>query len=161
MTPVVILVIDIRELACFLPVCVLLHLFCFEISPVVYVITVAARAGLLITPEGAWSHHDLAHIIDVAQVANLVLSLLTNALATSIIAVKSWYVRSILDVVLTCTSMTHARVKRIYRKSLLSYNVRGQTSTLASKVMGLLVESGMLYILISVSPTSVHEHGPS
>ncbi|KAH9992592.1 hypothetical protein BJV77DRAFT_962219 [Russula vinacea] len=96
------------------------------IDTLVYVITVAARAGLLITPEGAQSHHDLARIIDIAQVGNLALSLLTNALATSIIAVKCW----------------------IYRKTLISCNVGGQTSTLASKVMGLLVESGMLYILI-------------
>ncbi|KAF8482914.1 hypothetical protein DFH94DRAFT_627208 [Russula ochroleuca] len=99
-------------------------LLCFS-----YVTVVAARVGLLITPEGAQSHQDLARIIDVAQVGNLALSLLTNVLATSIIAVKSW----------------------MYRKSLISYNVRGQTSTLASKVMGLLVESGMLYILIGAT----------
>jgi hypothetical protein len=59
------------------------------------VTVVAARVGLLITPEGAQSHQDLARIIDVAQVGNLALSLLTNVLATSIIAVKSWYVRDI------------------------------------------------------------------
>lgn len=104
MTPVVTLAIDTRELAFLLRLSVLLHLFCFEPFSVVYVITVAARAGLLITPEGAQSHHDLARIIDIAQVGNLALSLLTNALATSIIAVKCWYVRGILDLLLTCTS---------------------------------------------------------
>jgi hypothetical protein len=75
------------------------------------VTTVVVRAGLLITPKGAQSHQNLARIIDVAQVSNLVLSLLTNVLATSIIAVKSWYVRDILDLTLTCTLMRHARAK--------------------------------------------------
>jgi len=103
-----------------------LHLFCFELLPVAYLTTVVVRAGLLITPEGADIHKVLARIIDIAQVSNLVLSLLTNIIATSIIATKSWK----------------------YRKSLISYNVDGYTSTLASKALGFLVESGMLYILL-------------
>jgi hypothetical protein len=56
--------------------------------------TVVARAGLLLTPEGVLIHRDLARIIDVSQVATLTLSLLTNVLATSIIAAKAWYVRA-------------------------------------------------------------------
>jgi hypothetical protein len=40
----------------------------------------------------------------------------------------------------------------------MSYNVDGYTSTLASKVLGFLVESGMLYILIGVSSISAHMH---
>jgi hypothetical protein len=55
------------------------------------------RAGLLITPEGAHIHRVLALVIDFAQVSNLVLSLLTNVIATSIIATKSWCVRVILN----------------------------------------------------------------
>jgi hypothetical protein len=34
----------------------------------------------------------LTYIIDVTQMANLALSLLTNVFATSIMAVKAWYV---------------------------------------------------------------------
>jgi hypothetical protein len=56
-------------------------------------LTVAVRAGLLITPGGVHIHRDLARTIDVAQVINMVLSLLTNIFATSIIALKAWCVR--------------------------------------------------------------------
>jgi hypothetical protein len=100
MTPVVILAIDSRTPTFYLSpsLSTLPHLSCFELFLVVYVTTVVARAGLLITPEGAQSHKDLAHIIDITQVGNLVLSLLTNVFATSIIATKSWYVRGILQV---------------------------------------------------------------
>jgi hypothetical protein len=75
-----------------------LHLFCFELLPVAYLTTVVVRAGLLITPEGADIHKVLARIIDIAQVSNLVLSLLTNIIATSIIATKSWCVHVIFTI---------------------------------------------------------------
>ena len=64
--------------------------------PVVYVFTVVVRAGLLATPGGAKIHQDFSRAIDVAQVTNLLLSLLTNVLATSIIATKTWYVGGVL-----------------------------------------------------------------
>ena len=69
------------------------------------------RAGLFITPERAHIHKVLAGIIDLAKVSNLVLSLLTNAVATSIIAARSWCVRVIfkLELMLTCT-LTHTCV---------------------------------------------------
>ncbi|KAH9998433.1 hypothetical protein BJV74DRAFT_904642 [Russula compacta] len=99
------------------------------INTIVYVITIAVRAGLLATPEGAKIHQDLARAIDVAQVSNLGLSLLTNVLATSIIATKAWK----------------------YRKLLMECGNDGKNPTRVSKVLSLLVESGMLYILIGVS----------
>jgi len=107
MTPIVILIVDIFA----------------------YVTVLVVRVGLLIDPGGGRLFQVFTNIINVAQVSNLALSLLTNVSATSIIAAKSWK----------------------YRKSLLNYNIKGQTSTLASKVMYLLVESGTLYILISAS----------
>ncbi|KAI0263148.1 hypothetical protein BGY98DRAFT_695802 [Russula aff. rugulosa BPL654] len=97
------------------------------IDGLAYLTTVVARAGLLITPEGAHTHIVLSSVLGIAQVSNLVLSLLTNVIATSIIATKSWK----------------------YRKSMMSYGVDGRT-TMASKVLGFLVESGMLYIFIGV-----------
>ncbi|KAF8502186.1 hypothetical protein F5888DRAFT_1176221 [Russula emetica] len=98
------------------------------IDSLAYLTTVVVRAGLFITSEGAQIHTVFSRVIDIAQVSNLALSLLTNVIATSIIAAKSWK----------------------YRKSLMNYNVDGYTSTPASKVLGFLVESGMLYILIGV-----------
>ncbi len=100
MTPVVILALDSRTPACCLSPSVLIRTF-----PVVYLTTVVVRAGLLTTPEGTHTHEILALIIDIAQVSSLVLSLLTNVIATSIIAIKSWCVRVIfyykLDLMLT------------------------------------------------------------
>jgi hypothetical protein len=37
-------------------------------------------------------HRHFTYIIDVTQMANLALSLLTNVFATFIMAVKAWYV---------------------------------------------------------------------
>jgi hypothetical protein len=100
MTPVVILAIDSRTPAFFLSPFVPALNFLI----VAYLTTVAARAGLLITPEKAHIHIVLARVIDIAQVSNLALSFLTNVTATSIIATKSWCVRVVfkLDLMLTC-----------------------------------------------------------
>lgn len=61
---------------------------------------------MLITSVEAHVHIVLARVIDIAQVSNLTLSLLTNVIATSIIAAKSWCVRVrvafALDLMLTC-----------------------------------------------------------
>jgi len=43
----------------------------------------------------------------------------------------------------------------------MSYDVDGHTSTLASKVLGFLVDSGLLYILIGVNSTSAQLARPS
>ena len=94
MTPVVLLALDTGTPAfVFYPSCSDL-----TFSPVVYLITVAVRAGLLATPKGTRVHKELALIINIAQVSNLVLSLLTNVIATSIIASKSWCVRVIFRI---------------------------------------------------------------
>lgn len=98
------------------------------LDSLVYLTIIVVTAGLFMTPEGAHIHKLLRLIFSIAQVCNLVLSLLTNVISTSIIATTSWK----------------------YRKSLISYNVDGYTSTLASKVLVFLVESGLLYILIGV-----------
>jgi len=97
------------------------------IDSLAYLTTVVVKVGLFITstPEMVQIHNVLIRITVIAQMSNLVLSLLTNAIATSIIAAESWK----------------------YRKSLTSCNITGHTSTLASKVLGFLVESGLLYIL--------------
>ncbi|KAI0276617.1 hypothetical protein BGY98DRAFT_693311 [Russula aff. rugulosa BPL654] len=95
------------------------------IDSLAYLTAVVARAGLFMTQEGTHIHILLARVIDIAQVSNLGLSLLTNVVATSIIAAKSWK----------------------YRKSMRSYGVDNR-KTMASKVLGFLVESGMLYIFI-------------
>ncbi|KAH9961215.1 hypothetical protein BC827DRAFT_1155347 [Russula dissimulans] len=100
---------------------------CLVINAFVYVVTVAVRAGLFITPEYTQIHRNLAHIIDVTQVADLSLSLLTNVLATSIMAVEAWK----------------------YRKSLMRGD--GGTSTPATQILVLFVESGLLYIIIGAT----------
>ncbi|KAI0254091.1 hypothetical protein BJV78DRAFT_1371651 [Lactifluus subvellereus] len=105
-----------------------------------YATTVGVRGALFIVPGGLKAHRILARIIDIAQVSNLGLSLLTNVLATSIIAYKAWK----------------------YRKSLSQ--VFGHKTSQASKILFLLIESGMLYIVIGVSlglSSLVHECGPS
>ncbi|KAI0266909.1 hypothetical protein BGY98DRAFT_1102405 [Russula aff. rugulosa BPL654] len=104
-----------------------LHLSCFELSPSRLFDYGRGEGWLAHYSRGAHTHIVLSRVIDIAQVSNLVLSLLTNVIATSIIATKSWK----------------------YRKSLMSYGVGGRT-TMASKVLGFLVESGMLYIFIGV-----------
>jgi len=91
-----------------------------------YATTVGVRAALFIVPGGLKAHRILARIIDVAQVGNLGLSLLTNVLATSIIALKAWK----------------------YRQSLS--RVFGHKTSQASRILALLIESGMLYIVIGV-----------
>jgi hypothetical protein len=55
---------------------------------------VAVRAALLISGDGVQMHDNalLTRMIDVTQVAHQVFSLLTNMLATSIIAFKAWCV---------------------------------------------------------------------
>ena len=98
MTPVIALAIDSRTPA-FLssPSFYLLYPIYSVSNFHVHVTAVVVRVVVwLITPECAQSHKDLARIVDVTQVSNLVLSFLTNVLATSIIAIKSWCILAIL-----------------------------------------------------------------
>jgi len=140
-----------------------LYLFC-SISPylpsllVVYVATVVVRAGLFITPEHTQIHRSLARVIDITQVADLAFSLLTNVIATSIIAVKTWYVDSAscgkfhID---SLADVTHAMrapsADRKFRELMIRGDAGSRTSTPASQVMILLVESGLLYSIVGVS----------
>jgi len=96
------------------------------INTLVYMAVVATRAGLLLTAERTPIHRALAHIIDVAQMTNSVLSLFTNILGTLTISNKAWK----------------------YRKSLMNADVGSQMTTPATRVLGLLIESGVFYILI-------------
>ena len=92
MFPVVMLVINIRALRSLLFICFASPVL-LSILPVIYMLTVAVRASLLIAPGGVHIHRDFTRTIDIAQVTNMVLSLLTNIFATSIIALKAWCVR--------------------------------------------------------------------
>ena len=59
---------------------------------VVYLITVALRVAIVISPDGP--HHILfVTMIDGTQLTHMTLSLLINISATSIIALKAWCVR--------------------------------------------------------------------
>jgi len=99
------------------------------INTLVYMAVVATRVGLMLTAVGTPIHGALAHTIDVAQMTNLVLSLFINILGTLIISNKAWK----------------------YRKSLMNLDGGGgQMTTPATKILGLLIESGVFYILIGL-----------
>ncbi|KAH9978637.1 hypothetical protein BGW80DRAFT_1165079 [Lactifluus volemus] len=95
------------------------------INSLFYFATVGVRIALYLYPRG--QGHTLSHIIDVTQVGNIVFSLLTNLLATSIISVKAWSHR---------TSLSHGS---------------GSINSPVSNILALLVESGILYIVITVT----------
>ncbi|KAI0254124.1 hypothetical protein BJV78DRAFT_1280511 [Lactifluus subvellereus] len=91
-----------------------------------YATALGVKAAFFIAPGGLKAYRILVPIVNVAQAGNLGLSLLTNVLATSIIAFKAWK----------------------HRKSLSE--VFGHKTSQASRILSLLVESGMLYIVIGV-----------
>jgi len=71
----------------------------FEHFPVIYLMAVAVRAALLMPEDNVRMHNALlTRMVDVTQVAHQAFSLLTNMLATSIIALKAWcvYLASVL-----------------------------------------------------------------
>ncbi|KAF9068723.1 hypothetical protein BDP27DRAFT_1294856 [Rhodocollybia butyracea] len=70
----------------------------------------------------------LARIIDASQVANLVLSLLTNISSTSIVGLKAWK----------------------YRRDIKNDFEHAGKQTKANKILVLLVESGVLYIFSGI-----------
>jgi len=97
---------------------------------------------VIVLEAGRKSNNPFYDIIVVSTFVNLVLSLLINIFATSIIAVKAWK----------------------YRKTLMTSGVGIRTPTLAIKILALVVESGVLYIFIGVSPACLvhgHKHGSS
>ncbi|EJD54808.1 hypothetical protein AURDEDRAFT_51722 [Auricularia subglabra TFB-10046 SS5] len=74
---------------------------------------------------------NLTNAINVTQMANLVLTLLTNIMATALIARKAWWVLNSL------------------RRDRLTY--AQETSTPAESVLALVVESGVLYCLSTIT----------
>ncbi|KAL5526600.1 hypothetical protein ACEPAF_8324 [Sanghuangporus sanghuang] len=84
--------------------------------------SVFATIGIRVTM--SISGRNLNHIIDISQMTNLVLSLLTNIFATSIIAYRAWQHRQSI------------------RETLSSER---DTSTKVEKILTLLVESGLIY----------------
>jgi hypothetical protein len=96
MIPVVMLAINACMNSSFYLTLLCLIMACpfVENIPVIYLLTVVARTILLMAQEGVQIHRiALTHIVDITVVAHLVLSLLTNIVATSIIALKAWYVQ--------------------------------------------------------------------
>ncbi|KAL5485978.1 hypothetical protein ACEPAI_7022 [Sanghuangporus weigelae] len=84
--------------------------------------SILATIGIRVTM--AVSGRNLNHIIDISQMTNLVLSLLTNIFATSIIAYRAWQ----------------------HRQSIRETLSRERdTSTKVEKILTLLVESGLIY----------------
>jgi len=99
------------------------------INTVIYLMTVAVRGALLSSKEGVQMHNVLARMIDVTQVAHQAFSLLTNVFATSVIALKAWK----------------------YRKLLMASEIGARYPSQAIRILAVMVESGMLYILIGVT----------
>ncbi|KAI0254094.1 hypothetical protein BJV78DRAFT_1359786 [Lactifluus subvellereus] len=91
-----------------------------------YATAVGVDAAFFIVSGGHKGHRNFTYINNVGEAGNLGLSLLTNVLATSIIAYKAWK----------------------HRKSLSE--VFGHKTSQASRILSLLIESGMLYIVIGV-----------
>jgi hypothetical protein len=122
--------------------------------------TVAVRAALLMTDEGVPMHNLLNRMVKGTQLAHQTLSLLINIYATSIIALKAWCVRvdSVFGTHLLTDDTTRAHNRKC-RKFLMKSGMGVRTPTQTVRILGLLVESGMIYILIGVSSASVYKLG--
>lgn len=95
----------------------------------------------------------LTAAINICQVSNLILSALTNISATSLIGYRAWYAGScaIRGSILTMYT-TYFRRHRI---SVRGISGRHNTSTKAGRVLTILVESGFLYCVSGVSPSTL------
>jgi len=102
------------------------------INTVIYLVTVAARAIQILL---ASKHEDthiviiIGRVINNTQVAHLTMSVLINIFATSIIALKAWK----------------------YRKLLMESGIDVRSPRQAFRILAILVESGMIYILIGIT----------
>jgi len=96
MFPVIILGINTRAPSS-LPVLDLLCLTSpsFESFPVIGLLTVVMNIDRIFASETGRTDTHYNNILGFAQVAYLALSLLTNIFATSLIAVKAWYVPTV------------------------------------------------------------------
>jgi hypothetical protein len=96
MIPVVMLAIDTGALSFILLTLLCLTMTCpsLEHFPVIYLMTVAVRATMLIPLDEIRMRGELLNMITAnTQLAHLILSSLVNICATSIIARKTWCVR--------------------------------------------------------------------
>ncbi|THU80945.1 hypothetical protein K435DRAFT_767657 [Dendrothele bispora CBS 962.96] len=92
--------------------------------------TIILRLLLYVTQVDTPIYKHLTRAIDVIQVANLVLSSLTNVVSTSTVAVKTW------------------RIRRQIKERLSAARNRRSAGT---RVMVLLVESGIIYCLSCIT----------
>ncbi|KAK0499653.1 hypothetical protein EDD18DRAFT_1349847 [Armillaria luteobubalina] len=91
--------------------------------------TISLRIAIVVledTQHTVIEHRGISLVLDYEQVANLVLSLLTNICSTSIVGIKAWR-------------------HRHWVKSELQ--AKGKNITTAERVFALLVESGIIYCL--------------
>jgi len=98
------------------------------INTVAYLVTFAGRVIQFVSKDPQ-KFLVTSLMANIAQVVPLTLSLFINIFATSIIAVKAWK----------------------YRKLLMESGIGIRTPSQAIKILALLVESGMIYILIGVT----------
>ncbi|KAI0087101.1 hypothetical protein BDY19DRAFT_300721 [Irpex rosettiformis] len=91
--------------------------------------TIGLRIAITVQPGGAVPRHSpLATSLDVIQITNLVLSLLTNLSATIMISIWAWR----------------------YRKSIATNLRASSTSTQVERIMVLVAESGVIYCVSSI-----------
>jgi hypothetical protein len=134
----------------------------FEHIPVIYLMTIVLRVIELFSHGNTQRIILLIYMLSITQVAHLAFSLLINIYATSIIALKAWCVhvcgvseKQLVDFALI-DLMT--RTYRKYRKLLMESGIGIRTPTQAIKILALLIESGVIYILIGVSSALVYNH---
>jgi hypothetical protein len=129
---------------------------------VIYLMTITERAVqifFIFKLEAVRNILIVSNMITITQTAHLTLSLLINIFATSIIALKAWCVHSTVfseNISLTCAlmMMRRARTYRKHRKLLMEGGIDIRTPRQALRILAILVESGMIYILIGVSSAS-------
>ena len=83
----------------------------------------------------------------------LVLTMIVNVVATSLIAYKAWYVLQIAYRKATC--LIGLIVCREHRRILKNYVGTGGSKTRTLKALALLVESGMIYCALLVRVAAV------
>ena len=157
MIPVAMLVINTRTL-----LFVFLTSFCLTIArpslrhiPVIYLMMVAVTAVVRIPESGVNLPVRLINILADTLLTHLALSLLINIYATSIITLKAWCVSSnrVIGKHFTDCALIDDTVHayRKYRKLLMEGGIGIRTPRQAIRILAVLVESGVIYILMGVS----------
>lgn len=102
-------------------------LFMLALATVSVIATITIRIAIMaINTQSGQLFNQLNHGINVTQVATLILSLLTNSLATSLISLKAWRSRTEIQADLNATKDGQSR---------------------AGKIFALLIETGVIYSL--------------